>query len=275
MSYKKLLLTLASAGSLFALSGCGNQADEVVRVGVIGEDHEDWEFVQDKVADQGVDLELVSFSDYSQPNRALDDGDIDLNAFQHRIFLDNFNEEFGTNIVPIADTVIAPLGIYSEEVQDVSEIGEGAEIAIPNDVTNGGRALVLLQSAGLLEVDPDAGILPTTDDITDNPLNLEITELDASQTARSIGDVTAAVINSGIAVDAGYSPEEDAVFLEPVDENSEPYINVIAANEGDERESFDIIVDAYQSEDTLEVINEASENSEIVVWAEEGYEFSE
>ena len=275
MSYKKLLLTLASAGSLFALSGCGNQANEVVRLGVIGEDNDVWEFVQDKVADQGVDLELVSFSDYSQPNRALDEGDIDLNAFQTRIFLDSFNEEFGSNIVPIADTVIAPLGIYSEEVQDVSEIGEGAEIAIPNEVSNEGRALVLLQSAGLLEVDPDAGILPTTDDITNNPLNLEITQLDASQTARSVGDVTAAVINSGMAVDAGYKPNEDAIFLEPADENSEPYINVIAANEGDERESFDIIVDAYQSEDTLEVIKEVSENSEIVVWAEEGYEFSE
>ena len=165
-----------------------------------------WEEVADKVADQGVDLGVVTFSDYVQPNRALDEGDIDLNAFQTRIFLDSFNEEFGSNIVPIADTVIAPLGIYSEEVQDVSEISEGAEIAIPNEVSNEGRALVLLQSAGLIEVDPDAGILPTTDDITDNPLNLEITQLDASQTARSVGDVTAAVINSGMVVDAGYKP---------------------------------------------------------------------
>lgn len=273
MSIKKILLTIIGALSVFVLAACGDSSGETVRLGVIGEDNEVWEFVADKLEDEGIDLEIVSFTEYSQPNRALADGEIDLNAFQHRIFLENFNEEFGTDLVAIADTVIAPLGIFSEEISDVSEIGEGDQITIPNDVTNGGRALILLQSAGLIEVDPEAGITPTLDDITDNPLNLEIISLDASQTARSIEDVCAAVVNSGIAVDAGYIPNEDAIFLEPVDENSEPYVNIIVANAGDDREVFDTIVDAYQSEDTLEVIQETSRGSSIPVWAEEGYEF--
>lgn len=269
MSFKKLLTGIATAASVLVLAACGGGGEDTVRLGVVGEDNDVWEFVADKLEDEGINLEIVSFSDYSQPNRALADEEIDLNSFQHRIFLENFNEEFGTDLVPIADTNIAPLGIYSEEVTDVSEIGQNDQIAIPNDVTNGGRALILLQSAGLLEVDPDAGITPTLDDITDNPLDLDIIELDASQTARSLGDVKAAIINSGMAVDAGFIPTEDAIFLEPVDENSEPYVNIIVAREGDDREVFDTIVEAYQSEDTLEVINETSKGSSIAVWAED------
>lgn len=269
MSLKKFILSILTSLSVLVLAACGGGDDDTVRLGVVGEDNDVWEFVADKLEDQGVDLELVTFADYSQPNRALADGEIDLNAFQHRIFLENFNEEFGTDIVPIADTNIAPLGIYSEEISNVSEIGPGDQISIPNDVTNGGRALILLQSAGVIDVDLDAGITPTTDDITNNPLDLEIIELDASQTARSLGDVTAAIINSGMAVDAGFVPTEDAIFLEPVDENSEPYVNVIAANEGDNREVFDVIIDAYQAEDTLEVIEETSKGSSIPVWVEE------
>lgn len=269
MSLKKFVLSILTTLSVLVLAACGGGDEDTVRLGVVGEDNDVWEFVADKLEDQGVTLEIVAFSDYSQPNRALADGEIDLNSFQHRIFLENFNEEFGTNIVPIADTNIAPLGIYSEKISNVSEIGQGDQISIPNDVTNGGRALILLQSAGLIDVDPDAGITPTTDDITNNPLDLEIVELDASQTARSLGDVTAAIINSGMAVDAGFVPTEDAIFLEPVDENSEPYVNIIAANEGDDREVFDVIIDAYQAEDTLEVIEETSKGSSIPVWVED------
>lgn len=269
MSFKKLVLGAVSVLSIGFLGACGNDSSETIRLGVVGEDVEEWEFVADKVADDGINLEIVSFTDYSQPNRALADGEIDINAFQHRIFLENFNEEFGTDIVPIADTSIAPLSIFSDKIDDISEIKEGDQIAIPNDVTNGGRSLILLQTAGLIEVDPDAGITPTTNDITDNPLNLEIVELDAAQTARSLQDVTAALINSGLAVDAGLSPQNDSIFREPVDENSEPYVNIIAANNGEDREAIDTIVDAYQSADTLEVIKETSDGSSIVVWEDD------
>lgn len=268
MSIKKIIFGIVSILSVIVLTACGNDED-TIRLGVIGEDNEVWEFVAEKLKDEDINLEIVSFSEYSQPNRALADGDIDLNSFQHRIFLENFNEEFDTDIVPIADTNIAPLGIYSEKINNVSDIKEGDQISIPNDVTNGGRALILLQSAGLIEVNSDAGITPTIDDITDNPLDLDIVELDASQTARSLGDVTAAIINSGIAVDAGFSPNDDSIFLEPVNDDSEPYVNIIAANADDDREVFDKIIEAYQSEDTLEVIDESSKGSLIPVWAED------
>lgn len=268
MSLKKLALGTVSVLSIGFLSACGSD-NETIRLGVYGEDVEEWEFVAEKVKDEGIDLELVSFTDYSQPNRALADGDVDLNAFQTLIFLENFNEEFGTDLVPIADTYIAPLGIYSDQIEDVSELQEGDQVAIQNDVTNQGRSLILLQTAGLIEVDPDAGITPTLSDITDNPLNLEFVELDASQTARALADTTVSLINNDTAVDAGLSPLNDPIFSEPVDENTEPYVNLIAVRNGEDREAIDKIVDAYQSEDTLEVIKEKSDGSSIIVWEDD------
>lgn len=219
-----------------------------------------------QVSPRQITIEIVTFSDYNQPNKALAEKEIDLNSFQHKIYLDNYNEEHGTDIVPLADTFIAPLGIYSEKITDISEIKDGDKVSIPNDVTNGGRALLLLQTAGLIEVDPAAGHTPTLDDITDNPHNLEITELDASQTARSLSDVTIALINSGMAVDAGYIPTEDAIFLEPVDESSDPYVNIIAANNGDNRDVFQKIIDAFQTDDVVELNEEISKGSSIAVW---------
>ncbi|WP_347297865.1 MetQ/NlpA family ABC transporter substrate-binding protein [Dolosigranulum savutiense] len=274
MNFKHKLLTLLG---LFALilaactSGDGGSADgsedsEPIKIGVVGEDNDVWEHVQDKLAQDGITIEIVTFSDYNQPNKALAEKEIDLNSFQHKIYLDNYNEEHGTDIVPLADTFIAPLGIYSEKITDISEIKDGDKVSIPNDVTNGGRALLLLQTAGLIEVDPAAGHTPTLDDITDNPHNLEITELDASQTARSLSDVTIALINSGMAVDAGYIPTEDAIFLEPVDESSDPYVNIIAANNGDNRDVFQKIIDAFQTDDVVELNEEISKGSSIAVW---------
>lgn len=274
MNFKHKLLTLLG---LFALilaactSGDGGSADgsedsEPIKIGVVGEDNDVWEHVQDKLAQDGITIEIVTFSDYNQPNKALAEKEIDLNSFQHKIYLDNYNEEHGTDIVPLADTFIAPLGIYSEKITDISEIKDGDKVSIPNDVTNGGRALLLLQTAGLIEVDPAAGHTPTLDDITDNPHNLEITELDASQTARSLSDVTIALINSGMAVDAGYIPTEDAIFLEPVDESSDPYVNIIAANNGDNRDVFQKIIDAFQTDDVVELNEKISKGSSIAVW---------
>ena len=265
MKLKKLLLGVISLIAVFTLAACGS-GEDTIRIGVVGENNEPWDFTIDKLAEQGINAELVVFSDYNQPNQALQNGDIDLNAFQHKQFLDSYNSDHDTNITPIADTVIAPLGLYSEQVSDVSEIQEGDTISIPNDVSNSGRSLLLLQTAGLIEVDPEAGVTPTIDDITSNPLNLQIEPLDAGQTARSTGDVTAAVINSGMAVDAGYVPTEDSIFLEPVNEEAVPYVNIIAANEGDDREVFQEVIDAYQSEDTAQVIEESTKGASIPAW---------
>lgn len=195
------------------------------------------------------------------------DGSIDLNAFQHQFFLDTYNKEHGTELVSIGNTVNAPLGIYSSKLKSIEEIKSGAKIAIPNDVTNGGRALLLLQSAGLIKVDDSKGQTPTVSDITENKQNLNIEELDASQTARALDDVDASVINSGVAVDAGFVPTEDAIYLEPVDDSSKPYVNIIVVRKEDEDNStYQKIVDAYQTDDTKKVIEETSKGSSIAAW---------
>jgi len=268
---KALFLTAAAALAAFTLTGCGSNqasADEVhVRIGVVGSNTDTWDFVSEQLAPEGINLEVISFSDFQQPNQALVEGEIELNAFQHQIFLDAFNEANGTDLTPIAQTFIAPLGIYSLAIEDISEVGEGAQVSIPNDPTNGGRALLLLQTAGLITVDPAAGLWPTVQDITANPFNLDIVELDASHTARSLEDVTIAIINSGMAVEAGFIPSRDAVFLEPITEHSDPYINIIVARAEDtDSEVFARIVEAFQTDEVIQIAYEQNQGSSIPVW---------
>ncbi|MCC9273328.1 MAG: MetQ/NlpA family ABC transporter substrate-binding protein [Enterococcus aquimarinus] len=278
---KYLSVGLAAVALLVLATGCGKndetgvsaagqtseQERTTVKLGIIGADTDVWDSVQARLKDEGIDLEYVQFTDYSQPNTALASGDIDLNSFQHQFFLDNFNEEHETDLVSIGNTVNAPLGIYSEKISDIAELKEGDKVAIPNDVTNGGRALILLQSAGLLTVDEAKQQAPTVSDITDNPLNLEIVELDAAQTARALQDVTVSVINSGMAVDAGYIPANDAIYLEPVDEKSRPYVNIIATRAEDaDNDIYQKVVAAYQTDETIKVIEETSKGSSIPAW---------
>ena len=282
MKMKKYLsVGLAAVALLVLATGCGKndetgvsaagqtseQERTTVKLGIIGADTDVWDSVQARLKDEGIDLEYVQFTDYSQPNTALASGDIDLNSFQHQFFLDNFNEEHETDLVSIGNTVNAPLGIYSEKISDIAELKEGDKVAIPNDVTNGGRALILLQSAGLLTVDEAKQQAPTVSDITENPLNLEILELDAAQTARALQDVTVSVINSGMAVDAGYIPANDAIYLEPVDEKSRPYVNIIATRAEDaDNDIYQKVVAAYQTDETIKVIEETSKGSSIPAW---------
>lgn len=277
MSKKKLLGGFIAASALF-LAACGGgngdtaegSADEPiqVKIGVVGEVNEPWEYTIEQLKEhENIEVTLTKFTEYSTPNNALADGDIDLNSFQTEIFLDNFIESAGKDLTVIGYTVMAPLGIYSEKIKDVADIEEGAEIAIPDDPSNNGRALRLLEAAGLIEVDPVAGLIPELEDITSNPLNLKITELASNQTARALEDVTASVINSGMAVDAGFVPSEDAVFLEAVTEESKPYYNVIVSRPEDvDNEVYKTIVEYYQSEGTKEVIQESSKGSSIPIW---------
>lgn len=278
---KKILSFGLSAIALLVLAtGCNSKTGEstakdsttkervTVKLGLIGADTDVWDDVQARLKDEGIDLEYVKFTEYSQPNTALANGDIDLNSFQHQYFLDNFNAEHGTEIVSIGNTVNAPLGIYSDKIKDVKELKEGDQVAIPNDVTNGGRALLLLQTAGLIKVNPDKAQAPTVSDITENKLNLEIVELEASQTARALQDVAASVINSGMAVDAGFVPTTDAIYLEPVDDTSRPYVNIIAARKEDaNNEVYQKVVAAYQTDETIKVIEATSKGSSIPAWA--------
>ncbi len=183
--------------------------------------------------------------------------------------MDNYNRDHGTELTTIGYTVMAPLGLYSEKITSINELKDGDTIAIPNDVSNEGRALILLQTAGLIKLDTAAGLVPTTEDVVENRLNLQFQTLESNQTARALQDVTASVINSGMAVDAGFIPSEDAVFLEPVTEDSKPYYNVIAAlSEDVDNEVFQTIVAYYQSEGTAKVIEESSKGSQFPVWDE-------
>lgn len=270
---KKLLKAIVVGAALLFITGCSNsnagtkEKEVTVKLGVIGADTDVWDDVKDRLKDEGINLEYVQFSDYNQPNAALADDSIDINSFQHQFFLDNYNKEFGTDLVSIGNTVNAPLGIYSDKVKDIKELKEGATVAIPNDVTNGGRALLLLQSAGLIKVDEAAGQTPTVSDITENNQKLKISELDAAQTARALSDVDISVINSGMAVDAGFVPTEDAIFLEPVDETARPYVNIIAARKEDQdNEVYQKVVAAYQTDETKKVIEETSKGSSVPAW---------
>ncbi len=270
---KKWFVLLSALVVILSLAGCSSKSSssektvQKVKLGVIGADTDVWDSVKKRLKKQNIDLELVKFTDYNQPNAALAEKSIDLNSFQHQFFLDNYNKEHKTNLVSIGNTVNAPLGIYSEKLKDIKDLKEGDEIAIPNDVTNGGRALLLLQTAGLIKVDKSKGQTPTTSDITQNKLNLKITELDAVQTARALSDVAASVINSGVAVDAGFIPSEDAIYLEPVDESSRPYVNIIVARKADAKnKTYQKIVKAYQTDATKKVIEETSKGSSIPAW---------
>lgn len=243
---------------------------DLIKLGVVGENNEPWEDVA-KRYEEGTDkkLDIVVFSDYREPNEALLSGDIDINAFQHKKFLSQFNEESDSDIVAIADTSIAPLGIYSSKIKDLEDLEDGARIAIPDDPTNGARSLFLLQSAGLIEVEGKDGDPITIDDITDNPRDFEIVELAASQTARSLDDVDIACVNSGMAVDAGFIPTEDAIYLEDHnDPDKEIYVNVIATTqENKDSETLkELVENYYQQDETKKVIEESSKGSSIPVW---------
>lgn len=283
MKNKPFLATFTLSASLF-LAACGNaasdsssdsstaDANEPVKVtlGVVGEVNEPWDYVIEELKEkENIEVELVKFTDYTTPNNALAEGEIDLSSFQTEIFMDNYNRDHGTELTTIGYTVMAPLGLYSEKITTINELKDGDTIAIPNDVSNEGRALILLQTAGLIKLDPAAGLVPTTEDVIENRLNLQFQTLESNQTARALQDVTASVINSGMAVDAGFIPSEDAVFLEPVTEDSKPYYNVIAALAEDvDNEVFQTIVAYYQSEGTAKVIEESSKGSQFPVWNE-------
>ena len=279
--FLKSLGVLSLAGSVLvgatsAVQAQGEFEGETVTVGVVSEAEEQvWEFVAEQALEQeGIELELVLFTDYVQPNVALQDGSTDLNAFQHVAFLNEWNEANDGNLEALGFSYVTPLGVYSESITSIEEIPEDAVIAIPNDPTNGGRALLGLELAGLIEVDDEAGILPTVADVTDNPLNIQFEELEAAQIAQALPDVDAAVINNTFALDAGLSVE-DAIFLDAENPADLPddYKNIIAVN-GDNADSelFAKVVELYQTDEVAERLAEASNGGDVPAWTEEGEE---
>ncbi|MDI3256831.1 MAG: MetQ/NlpA family ABC transporter substrate-binding protein [Kyrpidia sp.] len=212
----------------------GGSGGTVIKVGATAVPHaEILEHIKPTLAREGVDLQVVTFSDYAQLNPQLVDKQLDANYFQHIPYLDNFNQQKGTNLQWIAKVHIEPMGVYSKKIKTVEELkSHGGTVAIPNDATNGGRALALLAKAGVIQLKQGAGIAATVRDIVQKPDNLSIRELDAAMLPRALDDVTAAVINTNYALQANLNPAKDAIFLESSDS---PYANVLVVRKGDEK----------------------------------------
>ncbi len=229
---------------------------QVIKLGITGEDYRIWNIVKAKLAKEDIELQIISFADYIRPNLALAEKEIDLNAFQHYAYLNKFAADRHLKLAPIGETILAPMGIYSSSLKSVKKLKVEAKVAIPNDATNEGRALNLLQSAGLIKIKAGAGLLPTLKDVVENPKRLQIIELVATQIPRSLQDVDIAVINSGVAIDAKFSPVKDSIFLENSKlETSKPYVNLIVAREEDKDNSlYQKVVKAYRSKDVKNAI---------------------
>ena len=236
-------LALAIALLALALTGCGSKdngsaadGDTVtVKLGVVGAIYDDiWKPAQEALKAEGINLEIVQFSDYVTPNNALANGEIDLNAFQHRIYLQGEIANYGYEIQNIGNTFIAPMSLFSSKISSVSELKDGDIIAIPDDLTNGGRALLLLQEQGLITLKEDVGLEPTKLDIAENPHNYEIVEMEAAQLPRSLGSLDIAVINGNYAIQADLKVA-DALAIESAEGTAgTAYVNVLAVKEGRE-----------------------------------------
>ena len=214
----------------------------------------DMDLLSFSLAEQGIELVVNEYSDYVVPNTAVEDGDEDANYFQHIPYLEEFNETRGTHLVDVASVHIEPMGVYAGKTASLEELADGAVIAIPNDATNEGRALLLLEAQGLITLDDSSNLTATPNNIVDNPKNLEFQELEAATIPSVLADVDLAVINSNYALGAGLNPTTDALAIESSDS---PYVNVLVVKEGNENnEAIQALVEALHSDTIRDYITE-------------------
>ncbi|WP_042220842.1 MetQ/NlpA family ABC transporter substrate-binding protein [Oceanobacillus manasiensis] len=260
---KKVSLFLLLVSISLVISACSSgDAATKVKVGISGSDTTIWDYVSEKAEEEGIEVEIVRFSDYVQPNLALSEGEIDANAFQTISYFDAFIEEHDLDLTPIATTVIAPMGLYSEKHETVEDIPEGGTIALAKEATNMGRGLLLLEEAGLIKLEEGFDGNGSVDKIVENPKNLKFEQIVAGQTPRVLPDVDASLINNGIAVDAGFSPIDDSIYHE--DETATPYINIIATQSKDkDDETLNKLAEIYQSDDVADFIIEERDGNSI------------
>lgn len=250
MQLKKWTSAVVAAGLALALAGCGEDKKETaaaqapapateaveLKVGASPVPHADiLKFVAPSLEKQGVKVKVIEFSDYVQPNLALASKDLDANFFQHKPYLDSFAKDHNLKLSSLVAVHLEPMGVYSKKVKDLKDLPDGAKVAIPNDPTNGGRALKVLESAGLIKVKPEAGVLATVTDVTDNPKHVSFVETEAAQVPRALDDVDAAVINSNFALGVNLNPAKDAIAIES---KESPYANIVVVREGDNREAL-------------------------------------
>lgn len=265
---KKILTLIATvAFAVLALTGCGSDSASsgsdsaassektVLKVGATAVPHaEILEQVKPELEKEGIELQIVEFNDYVQPNLALNDGELDANYFQHQPYLDEFTAEHSVKLVSAGGVHIEPMGIYSKKVKSVDELAPGAVVAIPNDPTNGGRALLLLAKTGVITLKDNNDIKATVQDITGNPKNIQIREVEAAQLPRVLDDVDVAVINTNYAMQADLVPSKDALNIE---DSTSPYVNIVAVREGDQdKPAIKKLMEALRSDKVKKFIEE-------------------
>lgn len=259
---KKLFAAvLITTTCLFAV-GCGSSSNsgasgdkKEIKMGVTAGPHaEVMEEVAKEAAKQGITIKVVEFNDYVQPNKALAEGDLDMNSMQHQPYMDNVVKKQGLKITSIGKTIILPMAVYSHKYKDIKDVADGAKVTIPNDPTNGARALLLIQQAGLIKLKNGNSVDASVTDITENPKNLQFVELDAAQIPRSLDDTDLACVNTNYAIPAGLNPQKDSILVESKDS---PYANVMAVRQGDENnETYKKVLEIYQSEPIKKFIEE-------------------
>ncbi|WP_337773952.1 MetQ/NlpA family ABC transporter substrate-binding protein [Dialister hominis] len=259
-----IALSLAAIAFAGVISGCGGDKKPAassaavkneISVGITpGYSEQVMEYAAKEAAKQGLTVNIKTFSDYVTPDQALAAGDIDLNSFQHGPFLQAFNEKNGTHLVSIGNTYLAPLRVYSNTITSIKDVPDGAKVSIPNDPSNGGRALLLLDHNGLLKLKPGTDPTKATiNDIAENPKKLEIIELEAAQLPRSLDDVTISVINAGYAKSANLDSKKALA----TEDNTSPYVNIIAAREQDkDNPTYQKFVKIFQSDNVRKYIND-------------------
>jgi len=266
---KSLLSILAVGASLTLLAGCAGAAgggDETVKIGVVGASDPYWADYTAAAADEGITVEIVDFADYNQPNPALTNGDIDINQFQHLVYLADYNVSSGEDLTPIGATAIYPLGLYSTKVTDLADLKKGDTVAVPNDASNLARALLVLQSADLVVLKDGGSIFTTLDDVDTDKSTVTVTALEPSLTATSLPDVDAAIINNDFVEKAGLKFEDALVKDDPSDESALPYVNVFAVRAEDkDNETYAKLVDIFQTTKSVtDGLLEVSGNSAVL-----------
>jgi len=274
MKLKKYLVFIFSTLSLLIFTACGTQADDnTVRVGVVGDvSAEIWNDIADRLQEKkGINLEVVTFTDYVQPNRALAEGELELNAFQHSAYLRDYRSETDSDIVPASYTLISPTFVFgTDEIPDIESIPNGATIAISNITSVQNRGLLALENMGLIEVDDAAGYTPTINDITANLKNIELVQMESSQVPRALGDADLIVTGADYAANAGFDLN-DAIYqdtnnMDSVDPTKK---NVIAVKrENLDNETLQAIINEYQTSETAKKLTEISDGGYIPAWTE-------
>ena len=277
MKFKKVLSVLVALGLVTVMAaGCSSSGggsasgsdDKTIVVGASPTPHaEILKAAENVLKEKGYTLKITEFQDYVQPNMALENKELDANYFQHKPYLDEFNEKNGTKLVSAGAVHYEPLGLYAGKTKSLAELSDGATIAVPNDTTNEARALLLLEANGLIKLNPDAGLSATPKDITENPKNLNVQELEAAQLGRSLQDVDMAVINGNYALQAGLKVTDALAKEEKDSEAAQTYANVVAVREGDENsDKTKALMEALKSDDVKKFIEDTYQGSVVSIF---------